>query len=212
MSPRRWEQLAAGSGVIFALLAVTGMLIGGGGAEQDAEVYFVESRGLVLVQAYLFGLGLIFFLLFLGALHHRLRLPEGEALSSALFAGGILMAGGLFLSGALNTALAAGIAERVDPLITRSLYAVSVRIVDLVPFWIAAFVGSAALLILRTRVLAPWIGWFGLAVAAGALLAPVAIFVEGGVLGSGGPYANLLFPAAFLAWIIISSVMLVRRV
>jgi hypothetical protein len=72
-------------------------------------------------------------------LHAGQRLPEGEALSSALFAGGILVAGGLFISGALNTALAAGIAERVDPWITRSLYAVSVRIVDIVPFWIAAF-------------------------------------------------------------------------
>jgi hypothetical protein len=149
MSPRRWEQLAAGSGVVFALLAMTGMLIGGGAADEDAAVYFVESRGRVLVQGYLFGLALIFFLLFLGALHHRLRLPEGEAFSSALFGGGILVAGGLFVSGALNTALAAGIPERVDPWITRSLYAVSVRIVDLIPFWIAAFVGSAAILILR---------------------------------------------------------------
>lgn len=48
--------------------------------------------------------------------------------------------------------------------------------------------------------------------AAGALLAPVAIFFEGGVLGPGGPYANFLFPAASLAWFIATSVVLMRRV
>ena len=211
MSDRRWKQLVAASGVAFVLLAVAGMVIGGGAGERDAADYFVESRGEVLTQGYLFGLALIFFLSFVGALHHHLESAGGEALSPAVLAGGILTAAGLFTSGALNVALAAGIAERVDPWITRALYAVSVRIVDLVPFWMAAFVGFAAILILRTRALASWIGWYGVALAAGGLLAPMAIFVEGGFFSSGGPYANMLFPAAFLVWIIVTSAALIRR-
>lgn len=211
MSDRRWNQLVAASGVAFALLVVAGLVIGGAPGDQDAADFFVESRGQVLTQGYLFGLAMILFLSFVGALHHHLESAGGGALSPAVLAAGILFAAGMFTSGALNVALAAGIAERVDPWITRALYAVSVRIVDIVPFWMAAFAGFAAVIILRTRALAAWIGWFGVAVAAGGLLAPVAIFVEEGFFWSGGPFANMLFPGATLGWIIVTSAALIRR-
>ena len=50
----------------------------------------------------------------------------------------------------MRTALAGGIAERVDPDITRALYAVSVRAADLVPFWVALLTGASAVVMLRT--------------------------------------------------------------
>jgi len=212
MRDSRWERLAPATGIVFVVLTVVAGATAGLGT-QDAAVFFVESRDRVLASSYLFGLSMVFFMWFLGSLRSNLRRAEGGSgrLSAVAFGGGLLTVAALFISGALNAALAAGIAERSDPGITRALYALSVRTVDLIGFWLAVLTGAAGLVMLRSATFPSWLGWFGAVVAVGSLVGPIAIFVESGPFASAGIYGNLLL-AAFLLWVLLSSVILVRGV
>jgi hypothetical protein len=204
--------LAAGTGIVFVVLSVVAAIIAQPTGGQDAAEYFVERRSQVLVSSYLFGLAVVFFVWFLGSLRSQLRQAEGTTgrLSAVAFAGGILTASTLFFQGTLNIALAGGIAERVDPDITRALYQVSARAADLVPFWVAVLTGASAVVMLRTGIVPAWLGWFGGLVAVASLVVPVAIFVEGGPFASGGIYGFLVL-GGFLLWTLVTSIVLVQR-
>jgi hypothetical protein len=194
------------------VLSVVAAIIAGPTGGQDAAEYFVVRRSQVLVSSYLFGLAVVFFVWFLGSLRSQLRQAEGTTgrLSAVAFAGGILTASTLFFQGTLNIALAGGIAERVDPDITRALYQVSARAADLVPVWVAVLTGASAVVMLRTGIVPAWLGWFGGLVAVASLVVPVAIFVEGGPFASGGIYGFLVL-GGFLLWTLLTSIVLVQR-
>lgn len=114
MADPRWERLGAATGIVFVVLSVLALFIGGQpGAAPDVVQYFIDNRGRLLVQSFLAGLASIFFLWFLGSVWSYLRAAEGGTgrLSAVAFAGGILTMGLLMFSLVVSYALADRMAE-----------------------------------------------------------------------------------------------------
>lgn len=212
MTDPRWERLVAASGIVFVLLFVLAMVIGGQPAP-DVVQYFIDNRGRLLVQSFLAGVASIFFLGFLGSVWSYLRAAEGGSgqLSAVAFAGGILTLGFLMLSLTVTYALADRMAEIADPDTSRAFYALVIEASDLTFFPVVAFTGASALVILRTKALPGWLGWLGAVVAVLSLSRGTAFFVESGPFSSAG-VLEIVAVMAFILWILLTSILLVRRV
>jgi hypothetical protein len=166
-----------------------------------------------LVQSFLAGVASIFFVWFLGSVRSYLRAAEGGTgrLSAVAFAGGIVTLGFLMFSLTVTTALADGMAENADPDTSRAFYALVIQASDLTFFPVVAFTGASALVILRTKALPAWLGWLGIGVAVLSLSRGTAFFVEVGPFSSAGVLESVAI-MAFLLWLLLTSILLVRRV
>jgi hypothetical protein len=214
MADRRWERLGAATGIVFVILSVAAAIIGGQpGAAPDVVQYFVENRSRLLAQSFLFGLASVAFLWFLGSVRSYLRAAEGGTgrLSAVAFAGGILTLGMLMFSGTVVTALADGMAELADPDTSRAFYSLVIQASDLTSFPTAVLTGASAVVVLRTKALPGWLGWLGGIVAVGSLSRGTAFFVEVGPFSSAGVIESVVV-AGFLLWLLLTSILLVRRV
>jgi len=204
---RGWGQVGAASGLLFAVLAVVGLLQGAPPGRDDPDpvisAFYADAanRGRVVVALYLPSLAGAFFLGFLGHLCRRLRRAEGEAGSLAVVA----LAGGvgfvtLFLAGSSASAAAAasmtfGNVPQPSAELARILPQLGALLL-LLPGLFAAIVlvVATSLLALRTGVLPRWLAWAGF-VAAVILLA--------------GP---LFLPLLVLPlWVAVVSVVLLQR-
>ena len=214
MADPRWERLGAATGIVFVFLTLLALFIGGQpGAAPDVVQYFVDNRGRLLVQTFLAGLASIFFLWFLGSVWSYLRAAEGGSgqLSAVAFAGGILTMVFLMFSLTVTYALADRLAELSPPDTSRAFYALVIEASDLVFFPVVAFTGASALVILRTKSLPRWLGWLGAVVAVLSLSRGTAFFVESGPFSSAG-VLEIVAVMAFILWILLTSILLVRRV
>jgi hypothetical protein len=214
MADPRWERLGAATGIVFVLLSLLALIIGGSpGASPDVVQYFVDNRERALVQSFLAGVASIFFVWFLGSVRSYLRAAEGGTgrLSAVAFAGGIVTLGFLMFSLTVTTALADGMAENADPDTSRAFYALVIQASDLTFFPVVAFTGASALVILRTKALPAWLGWLGIGVAVLSLSRGTAFFVESGPFSSAGMLESVAI-MAFLLWLLLTSILLVRRV
>jgi hypothetical protein len=212
MADPRWERLGAATGIVFVLLTLLALFIGGQPAP-DVVQYFIDNRGRLLVQSFLAGLASIFFLWFLGSVWSYLRAAEGGTgrLSAVAFAGGILTMVFLMLSLTVTYALADRMAELSPPDTSRAFYALVIQASDLTFFPVVAFTGASALVILRTKALPAWLGWLGIVVAVLSLSRGTAFFVESGPFSSAGVLESVAI-MAFLLWLLLMSILLVRRV
>jgi hypothetical protein len=214
MTDLRWERLGAATGIIFVLLGVLALVIGGQPApDQDIVQVFVDNRERLLLQSFLVGVASIFFLWFLGSLRSYLHAAEGGTgrLSAVAFAGGILfMALGMF-SLTVSYALARAMARLGDPDTSRAFYGLIIVASDLMFFPLVALTGASSLVILRTKALPGWLGWLGIVVAVLSLSRGTAFFVESGPFSSAGMLENVGI-MAFMLWLLLTSILLVRRV
>ena len=98
---RGWERHAPLTGVVAVVLWVIGAILlqSGGRADQEAAAsehltFYAENEGKILVGAFLFGLGTLFFIWFLGSLRDRLYRGEGGTgrVSAIAWGGGLITA------------------------------------------------------------------------------------------------------------------------
>jgi len=204
-----WDRLGAATGIVFIVLFVVALIIGGQPGDQDVVDFFVANRRRLLIQAYLSGLSIAFLIWFLGSVYGHLRLSEGGAgrLSAVSFAGGIVFVTVLLVSGIVNTALADGIARFSDPETTRALYALVVLANDLNWFPVAVFTGASSLVGFRHDALPRWLAWLGAVVALFSLIGALGILVDTGPLASDGVFST---PLLFLIWLLLLSIVLIR--
>jgi len=165
-----WERLAALAGVIPVVLWVIGVLIQESsdmpGDEPTGEQllsWYVNDEQTIVAAAFVFMLGALFFLVFLGALRVRLLAAEGPAgfLTTIAFAAGVAV--GIFLLMLPAPDMAAALSN--DELSPDAALAVN-TLGDM--FFLGAelsaalLLAAAGLLFLQTRVLQVWLGWAGL--------------------------------------------------
>lgn len=207
-----WERVAAAGGAAFAALLFSALLLFSldevGGGISRADVVATYSDGSTELRkeigATLVGFAIVCLLFFLGSLRDAVRAVEGErsVLSSAVFAGGVVMAVLLGVSAALETAAVStdGFFEAYDvdadiPLVLASL---SVWTLGFAIVGGGVLVGATSLAALRTDLLPRWLALAGLVVAA------LAFFGETTVA--------FVFPVMLvLLWVLIASVLLARR-
>ncbi|HEX2090598.1 MAG TPA: hypothetical protein VHI54_11845 [Actinomycetota bacterium] len=219
MDERRWEQVAAATGIAFVVVLLIGTFIVDqppdvDGPAREIRRYFLDNQNGLLFQAWLFGLAGVLFIWFAGTLRSRLAVAEGEGrrLSLISFAGAIGTLATLVPTVALNATLAYTVARGAPPVLTHALFELSFWFGVLVVFSLAVFVGAASLSAGRTGALPQWLAWGGLAVAALHLLQSVDLFVRNtdffepnGVIG----YVNLVL---ILLWILAASVLMLQSV
>ncbi|MDP9455015.1 MAG: hypothetical protein M3Q71_24385 [Chloroflexota bacterium] len=183
MQGRIWPRLGAISGVLFVVL-----LFGPSSTGSDAQIVVVLEM-----------IAMLFFIPFLGYLYSVLRRAEGEGgwLSATAFGAGLVDL--TIKLGSIAPSFAAQ-QQGLDPQLHDALHKMNsvAFIVTMLP--IGVMMAAVAIVVLKTRVLPPWLGLLA------ALTAP-ACWVNGMFLDAEFGPAFLLF----LLWVICASVVLTLR-
>ena len=210
MTQRRLEQLGAVGGVLFVALQIVGQLfiqVGGSEPAFDASaaeiVEFFEARDSTLfyIGSYLSTLSIIPMLGFLATLRSAMRRAEGEGGWLTLTATGAgllvlaLVAGGGFWH------LAVFRNEGLDPQIARLLFDLGNFTFATIWVVLGALVISVGLSAVGYAAFPKWLGWTGLVVGIGLVVARVFWTSQAAFT----PYV------LFWAWLIALSVVMFRR-
>ena len=212
MSNRRWEQLGAAAGIVFVVVQVAANnlmeQVGGNEPPSYAEApeivnfFMTRDSRLFGLGDYIMTLSVIPFVWWLSVLWARLRRAEGTAgwLSVATLGFGLVSATLLASRNGWTLAMDR-IDEGLNPELARTLFDMGNSNFANVWVTIAGMLIAASILSIRTGALPKWLGWAGLAVALGLVIARA--FLEQSWLASAYGF--------FWLWMIITSVVLIRR-
>jgi hypothetical protein len=197
-----WARYAPLSGLLFVVLVVASILVGGfdsvGTDDSTQEVidYWTDNDGQQVASAILGALSMVPFLWFLGVLRSRLRLAEGGTgrLAATAYAGGIVLVGFALVDGALQFATAESVGD-VPAGVTQTLSVLYNDFFLGFPVGFGTLMLATALVLLRTRTLPAWLGWFALVLGIAAFLGPIGFFAF----------------LVFLVWVVIASVLLYQE-
>lgn len=203
MTTERWERYGPWTGVLAVVLWVVGFVImmSPGGVAQDASpeqvLDYHRTNGVPLIAGgFVFMLGVLSFVWFLGTLAGSLRSAEGGAgrVASIAFGGGVAMAVCALLlpSGGMYVVLAAGTMSAAAADALRHLPGVFLIGVEL---FAAVLVAATGLVALRTAVLPRWVAWVSLVLALVLLIPPIG-------------WAGILF--GMPVWTLLVSLLLIR--
>lgn len=181
MTTERWARYAPWTGVLAVVLWVVGFLIlmSSGIVAQDATpeevlAHHQANGGPLIAGSYIFMLGTLAFVWFLGSLTSSLRSAEGGVgrVATIAFGGGLAMAVCAFLlpSGGVTIVLAAETISATSADALRHLPGVFYIGVEL---FAAVLVGATGLVALRTAVLPRWLAWVSFLLALVLLIPPI---------------------------------------
>jgi hypothetical protein len=199
--PWRWDRYAPLTGIAAVVFWIVGVIVEGQRPDtdrpQELVTWFQDDPGRIMAGGFIFVLGCLLFIWFIGSLASTFRAVEGlpGRLSSLVFGGGIMVGLALLTNGGA-TVQAAFEEDNLTPSTAQSLSFVG----DMF-FGVAELVGivlmiATALAILRTRTLPTWLAWLSL------LLALVLIIIPIG-------WAGVVW--GYPLWTLITSVLLYRR-
>jgi hypothetical protein len=197
----RWDRYAPLTGIAAVVFWIVGVILEGEPPDSDSpqEIvnWFQEDSGRIMAGGFIFVLGCLLFIWFIGSLASAFRAAEGPParLSSLVFGGGVLVGFALLINGAT---LVQGAFEEDD---LTGPTAQSLTFMGDMFFGAAEMVGivlmiGTALAILRTRAFPVWLAWFSL------LLALVLVIIPIG-------WAGVVWGLPL--WTLIASVLLYRR-
>jgi hypothetical protein len=211
---RRWD---AATGIIAAVLLVVSLALPGAPPKADDSLsqissFFSDQRDQIVGGDFLLGLGIAFFIWFLAALRSRLRAAEGgeSGLSTAALAGALVGIALLMAGVAVVNALAFRATGGADPNVVRLLFDLSNSLFAMVSFPMAVFAAAASISAARTGALPTWLAWVGLLVAVLQLLGGLSLIATHGFFQAGGAF-GFIGPLSLLVWIVLLSVVLMRR-
>ncbi len=208
---RRWGGLA---GILFVacVLAAPDPSVREGASPDRIRQFYLDNQEALGLMLILIGIGYVFFLFFSIVLHAEARHTENRpsSIATLLLVSAALIAGFYVLGTALRaipaSAAAAGASVALLEPVARVADGANDGLVEIATFWRGAMLASAAILILRTRMVPRWIGWIG-AVLALASFAGAFSFVKSplqSVLGGVG-FASF---ALFHLWVLIAGIAL----
>lgn len=218
---RRWEEVGAASGLFAVLLFVAAFLIllntdpSGGNTPRlpnmgnaiASPAFFADHLNGIRAIVMLNGIGIVFFLWFLGALWGVLRRAEGEpARGSTIASSGAVVGVSLTLIGLvlLGTATLTTTLEQAETVPT--LYSAGMLALAFGGAAFTIFYLGVAEVILRTGVLGKWLGLLALLAAAVSAFGFVTPYAQDGIFnaatGALGFYAHY---AALVIWLLCAS-------
>lgn len=207
----KWERWAPATGILFVIAFFAAFFIAGEPPAADAgsaavRDYYADD-GAILTATYVYGIGLVLYLWFIGVVAHRLREDGQPRLAAVAFAGGILTAALAMGQTIMNAAMA--YRTPADDGVLQAFYDVQLVTESVVAFPAATFLLGVAIAASRTGTFARWLN--GLA-GLGALLILVggAAFASDGLFAPRGGWA-LIGTLAFMLWTVIASAMLTMQ-
>ncbi|HZA85031.1 MAG TPA: hypothetical protein VFC13_26720 [Actinomycetes bacterium] len=205
------DRVAAVAGLLSVVAFVVGQYVAPAlvwPAEQVGGLvasFYVNLEGRLLAEAILFGVAGALFLVFLGGLGALLGQAEGQQprLTPVVVAAGAVAVGLVLLQAAILVALVAleesslGVQAQGASPASQGLFYLHGQVGNLALFPLAVLLGAAGAVVVRSGVLARWLGWVG--VAFGLL---VGVLAAGSIAGlDSGPADQVVFllVAAWLA-------------
>jgi hypothetical protein len=171
------DRVAAVAGILSVVVFVAGQYVAPAliwPAEQIGGLvasFYANFEDRLLAEAILFGVASALFLIFLGGLWTVLGQAEGQQprLAPVVVAAGAVTIGLVLLQAAILVALIAleesslGIQAQGASPASRALFYLHEQVRNLALFPFAVFLGAAGAVVVRTGVLARWLGWVGVA-------------------------------------------------
>jgi hypothetical protein len=209
----RWEKRAWAAGIVFVVALLAEAVISAGiPINQDDSAAKIagavrDHRDTVLVAGYLSTVYAVAFVIYLAKLHDLLRGPG--ILPSLVVIGGVLMVALHGVSDVGIYGLVGGkLATYGDEGISYMLYLLTFALDSVGDVFGSVFMVSAGLLALQRGVLPDWLAWT-------AIVSGILLFLQGfglgGVIGTYGLVLDLIGFVLFLAFVLLSSVILLRR-
>jgi hypothetical protein len=199
---RGLERFAPLAGVLFLVMVIVAVIIGGESPSADDSLqtvldYFEGDKDSAIAASIILATATVPFLWFAGVLRSVLAAAEGPParLANTAFGGAIVIAVGVLLLAGF-TFTAADTVNDVPPQATQTLSALQADMFLPVLFGAAVFLLASGLAIVRWAALPAWLGWVALVLGVAALTFSPAAF-----------FANVLM----IVWIAVVSVMLFQR-
>lgn len=205
MDDKKYEKWAALAGVVFVVLALVGGFIAGSPpkvSDPDGKIvkFTKDNEDALKIASYLGGLGIAFFLFFLGAVGSRLRQAGSGRLAATAVMGGVATASiaaiGFSISGY----------GALHPLESAGTFRLSTVVMAMLGFAAFVFTEATSIVIVRSKFLPAWLGWFGGLVALLWLVGAAAVSTEDDTIFAMGFVAFI----AWALWMLVLSVMLFR--
>jgi hypothetical protein len=219
MSNDRYARYGAASGMVFVVLFVVGFLGFVVPDAPDADAageswasFFGDHQNRIQLGIFLVGLGLFFYIWFLGSLRSALAAAEGgtRRLSSIAYGGGLVSAA-FFLIPLTATAAAAYRPDEIDPNLTRALN--DIAFVSGAPAAAAftALFAATAIVGYRYRPVPPWVAGFSALAAITQPLAYGVAFTDSGAFAPDGVLGGFIPLVTVVIAILALSGALVRE-
>jgi hypothetical protein len=199
---RGLERFAPLAGVLFVLLVIVAVIVGGESpapddSRQKVLEYFDGDKDSAIAGSVILALATVPFLWFAGVLRSVLAAAESPParLANTAWSGAILIAVGITLLSGF-TFVAADTVDDVSPDATHTLSVIQSDLFFPVVVGAAVFLLASGLAIVRSGVLPAWLGWAALVMGIAAVTPTPAAFVA---------------VVLMIVWIAVSSVVLFTR-
>jgi hypothetical protein len=217
---RAWERYAWAAGIVFVIALVVEIVVAVGvelsqndsAAKIASGLHTHETR--LIVIACLSVVYAVMFVIYLSALHNLLRgdTDGTRILGSLVLVGGVLFVtlhavSDIGITGLVGAKLASYGAQH-DPGVSYTVYLMTFALESVGDVFGSLFALATGALLLRSGVLPRWLGW--VSILAGSLLF-LQGFGLGGVIASFGLVFDLIGFVLLLVFVLVSSVMLLRR-
>jgi hypothetical protein len=175
-----WERLAALAGIVAVVLWIVSVSITESTNLPDDDepaavlTWFQDESTAILAAGFLFMLGSLFFVIFVGALRARLVAFEGHGAFLTAIAFGAGLGVGFFTLLVPGSNLAGALAEEdLSPEAAQALVIIDDAFFIAAELSAALMLVAAAFVILRFGALPRWLGWAGLLFALWLLIPPI---------------------------------------
>jgi hypothetical protein len=209
-----WERVANWGGILFVVMVVVSVVLAGSPpklTDTPAKIakYFVDHGDDIKWSGYVGALSTVFLFWWLGSVWRFLRRAEGAvprlavaAVAGAVF--GAVMAGA---SGLVSNAIALrGVVGSGGASGTKFFFTLSWVFTAGSTIGISIFVGSIAIVAVRTRVLPVLLGWFGVLVAIVGLVSAASMASDSDAL----MVLTLVTLIGFLLFVLVTAIVMLR--
>ena len=217
MSEDTGQRIGAWAGIGFVVTGVASAIVAGMPPAFDDSVakirtYFADHHTALNLSNLLLAMAVLSVFCFLGALRLRIARAEGEGgYLAQVFFGAALVTIAMALVGMfLTVAMTQRVAALQDDAVVRAAFEMTFLVAfGGTAFTTAVFLAAASTVILRTGMLASWIGWLGMLGVAVNLLGGGAIIIQD---TSGLAVLGLIGFLIFALWVlVVCVVMLIGR-
>jgi hypothetical protein len=181
MNQRALERYAPLTGVVFVVLLVIAVVVGGETPDnkdsaQKMVDFWKDNEGAQFASTLIGAWSAVFFLWFSASLRNALRRNEAvpHRLSSLAFAGAVIATTGLLMTLSLSFAAVDTVGD-VPAQVTQTLTVLSNEVFFPIAVGLGVFYLATGILAVRSRALPAWLGWVAIVIGI-ACITPVGFF------------------------------------